>query len=182
MKPQGHSTIHRQGTPPMFIAMNRFKVLKDSASAFETVWLSRDSHLDRVPGFLRIPSAARAGTRRPRAVFVPHGLGEPGSLHGLDAIRAFPGGAQERRRQQAALPRAARVRGFRGHPDGRTSQRARGLTPRMRRLSQESAVDIGLREISSHEQQGAGIRLRRLVREAIAEIEPRRMNALAQRA
>jgi heme-degrading monooxygenase HmoA len=36
----------------MFIAMNRFKVLKDAAGAFENVWLSRDSHLDRVPGFI----------------------------------------------------------------------------------------------------------------------------------
>ncbi|RBP03775.1 heme-degrading monooxygenase HmoA [Roseiarcus fermentans] len=36
----------------MFIAMNRFKVLKDAGAAFETVWLSRDSHLDHVPGFV----------------------------------------------------------------------------------------------------------------------------------
>jgi heme-degrading monooxygenase HmoA len=36
----------------MFIAMNRFKVIKGSEAAFETVWLSRDSHLDKVPGFV----------------------------------------------------------------------------------------------------------------------------------
>ena len=36
----------------MYIAMNRFKVRKDAGPAFETVWLSRDSHLDRVPGFV----------------------------------------------------------------------------------------------------------------------------------
>jgi heme-degrading monooxygenase HmoA len=36
----------------MFIAMNRFKVIKGSEAAFENVWLSRDSHLDKVPGFL----------------------------------------------------------------------------------------------------------------------------------
>ncbi len=36
----------------MFIAMNRFKVLKDSTKAFETVWLSRESRLGRVPGFV----------------------------------------------------------------------------------------------------------------------------------
>ena len=34
----------------MFIAMNRFKVAKGSETAFEQVWLSRDSHLDKVPG------------------------------------------------------------------------------------------------------------------------------------
>ena len=36
----------------MFIAMNRFKVLTDAARAFEDVWLTRDSRLDRVPGFV----------------------------------------------------------------------------------------------------------------------------------
>ena len=36
----------------MYIAMNRFKVMKGAESAFEHVWLSRDSHLDRVPGFV----------------------------------------------------------------------------------------------------------------------------------
>ena len=36
----------------MFIAMNRFKVLKGEEQAFEQVWLSRDSHLREVPGFL----------------------------------------------------------------------------------------------------------------------------------
>src|SRR6202166_488648 len=45
----------RQQTPeitPMFIAMNRFRVAKGSEAAFEHVWLSRDSHLDKVPGFV----------------------------------------------------------------------------------------------------------------------------------
>lgn len=36
----------------MFIAMNRFKVKQGSEDAFERVWSSRDSYLDRVPGFL----------------------------------------------------------------------------------------------------------------------------------
>jgi len=36
----------------MFIAMNRFKVLKGCEVAFEQVWLSRDTHLDKVRGFL----------------------------------------------------------------------------------------------------------------------------------
>ena len=35
----------------MFIAMNRFRVTKGSEAAFEHVWISRDSHLDKVPGF-----------------------------------------------------------------------------------------------------------------------------------
>ena len=36
----------------MFIAMNRFQVTKGCEAAFEHVWLSRDSHLDKVPGFV----------------------------------------------------------------------------------------------------------------------------------
>ena len=36
----------------MFIAMNRFKVKTGSEHDFEQVWLKRDSHLDRVPGFI----------------------------------------------------------------------------------------------------------------------------------
>ena len=36
----------------MYIAMNRFRVVKGSESAFEQVWASRDTHLDKVPGFI----------------------------------------------------------------------------------------------------------------------------------
>lgn len=36
----------------MFIAMNRFQVLRGQEAAFEAVWLSRDTHLETVPGFL----------------------------------------------------------------------------------------------------------------------------------
>lgn len=36
----------------MFIAMNRFKVPKGSEAAFEEVWLSRDTHLEDLDGFV----------------------------------------------------------------------------------------------------------------------------------
>jgi len=36
----------------MFIAMNRFQVIRGEEQAFENVWLSRDTNLDRVPGFI----------------------------------------------------------------------------------------------------------------------------------
>ena len=36
----------------MFIAMNRFKVVKDATQDFEQVWLGRDSHLGEMPGFV----------------------------------------------------------------------------------------------------------------------------------
>lgn len=35
-----------------FIAMNRFKVQKGSEADFEQVWLSRDTQLKTVPGFV----------------------------------------------------------------------------------------------------------------------------------
>jgi heme-degrading monooxygenase HmoA len=40
------------GDRPMYIAMNRFRVAKGSEAAFEQVWMSRDSYLDKVPGFI----------------------------------------------------------------------------------------------------------------------------------
>lgn len=36
----------------MYIAMNRFKVVPGSEEDFEHVWKSRDTHLDKVPGFV----------------------------------------------------------------------------------------------------------------------------------
>ena len=36
----------------MYIAMNRFRVAKGSETTFEQVWASRDTHLDKVPGFV----------------------------------------------------------------------------------------------------------------------------------
>ncbi len=36
----------------MFIAMNRFQVVRGEERAFEQVWLSRDTHLADVPGFV----------------------------------------------------------------------------------------------------------------------------------
>ena len=36
----------------MFIAMNRFKVVKDGTAEFEQVWLGRDSHLGEMDGFV----------------------------------------------------------------------------------------------------------------------------------
>ena len=37
---------------PMFIAMNRFKVVPGSQVEFEQVWTTRDTHLRDVPGFI----------------------------------------------------------------------------------------------------------------------------------
>ncbi len=47
----------------MFIAMNRFRIVKGEEAEFERIWATRDSHLHEVPGFvefhlLRGPQAA----------------------------------------------------------------------------------------------------------------------------
>ena len=36
----------------MFIAMNRFQVVKDATDEFEAVWQNRDSHLGEMDGFV----------------------------------------------------------------------------------------------------------------------------------
>jgi heme-degrading monooxygenase HmoA len=36
----------------MYIAMNRFKVMKGSEKDFESVWLGRETYLDEMPGFI----------------------------------------------------------------------------------------------------------------------------------
>jgi heme-degrading monooxygenase HmoA len=36
----------------MFIAMNRFRVVKGSEAEFEAIWSSRRTRLDEMPGFL----------------------------------------------------------------------------------------------------------------------------------
>ena len=36
----------------MYIAMNRFKVLKDRTRDFESAWFNREIHLHKVPGFI----------------------------------------------------------------------------------------------------------------------------------
>lgn len=51
----------------MFVAMNRFHINKGHEEAFETVWRTRDSHLNTVPGFqsfhlLKGPFDEEAGT------------------------------------------------------------------------------------------------------------------------
>ena len=37
----------------MFIAMNRFRVLRGHEDTFVEIWKNRESHLDQVPGFMR---------------------------------------------------------------------------------------------------------------------------------
>ena len=100
----------------MFIAMNRFRVKRGAEEAFEKVWLSRDSYLDRVPGFvefhlLKGPQAA---------LFLPYGVAEQSRLRSMDQIRGVPRCARARRQRcdRATLSGASQIRGLRGATDG----------------------------------------------------------------
>ena len=55
----------------MFIAMNRFRVLRGAEADFETVWTSRDTHLRDVPGFVTF-HLLRGPEREDHTLFASH--------------------------------------------------------------------------------------------------------------
>lgn len=57
----------------MFIAMNRFKVIKGEENAFEELWLSRESRLDEMPGFIEFHSL-RGPEREGHTLYSSHAL------------------------------------------------------------------------------------------------------------
>ena len=102
----------------MFIAMNRFKVRKGSEHDFEQVWLTRQSHLEEVPGFV-IFHLLKGPEKDDHVLYASHSewpLAK--ALRGLDALRSLPQGACERRCRQAALSRSSGVRGLHRPPGG----------------------------------------------------------------
>jgi heme-degrading monooxygenase HmoA len=57
----------------MFIAMNRFKVMKGEEQAFEQVWLSRDSRLNELAGFIEF-RLLRGPERDDHTLYASHTL------------------------------------------------------------------------------------------------------------
>ena len=55
----------------MFIALNRFQVVRGQEAAFEAVWLSRETHLETVPGFLEF-SLLRGPEREDHTLYASH--------------------------------------------------------------------------------------------------------------
>ena len=55
----------------MFIAMNRFQVIRGEENAFEDLWLSRDTHLESVPGFVEF-HLLRGETHEDHTLFSSH--------------------------------------------------------------------------------------------------------------
>jgi heme-degrading monooxygenase HmoA len=59
----------------MFIAMNRFQVIRGEEEAFEQVWLSRETHLEGLPGFVEF-HLLRGPTNEDHTLFASHTIWE----------------------------------------------------------------------------------------------------------
>ena len=81
----------------MYLTMNRFKVVKQEAAAFEALWKSRDSHLQSVPGFKHF-SLLRGPEEEDHILYASHTIWESEAAFRewtrSDAFRAAHGGAK----------------------------------------------------------------------------------------
>jgi heme-degrading monooxygenase HmoA len=59
----------------MYIAMNRFKVAKGREAEFEEMWMTRDSYLNEVPGFLEF-HLLRGPERDDHRLYTSHSMWE----------------------------------------------------------------------------------------------------------
>ncbi|MBT7776881.1 MAG: antibiotic biosynthesis monooxygenase [Rhodospirillales bacterium] len=55
----------------MYIAMNRFKIIKGEEGEFERIWQERDTHLNEVPGFVEF-CLLRGAEHDDHTLFVSH--------------------------------------------------------------------------------------------------------------
>ena len=107
----------------MYIAMNRFKVTKGAESAFEHVWLSRDSHLERVPGFLEF-HLLRGPERDDHVLYASHTV--------WASKAAFTAWTQSEHFRAAHRDAGGNKPLYLGHPDSRASRQSRRSRIRMR--------------------------------------------------
>jgi len=73
----------------MFIAMNRFKVIKEERKAFEDLWVTRQSRLDEVKGF-RAFHLLRGPEREDHVLYSSHGRRKRISRHGPSLNNSAP--------------------------------------------------------------------------------------------
>ena len=71
----------------MFIAMNRFKVLPGAEADFEAVWLNRESHLHKVPGFVEF-HMLRGPQRDDHRLYIRVPVGTSRCIWGIRSSRA----------------------------------------------------------------------------------------------
>jgi heme-degrading monooxygenase HmoA len=83
----------------MFIAMNRFQVIKGNEKAFEQIWLSRDTYLGSVPGFVKF-HLLRGPEAEDHTLYASHTIWKSrDSLLCMDQIRGVPSRSRERWQQ-----------------------------------------------------------------------------------
>jgi len=80
---------HTSETSKMFIAMNRFKVIKEERKAFEDLWVARESHLDEVNGFQAF-HLLRGPEREDHVLYSSHGRRKKISRHGPSLNNSAP--------------------------------------------------------------------------------------------
>jgi heme-degrading monooxygenase HmoA len=100
--------------------MNRFRVAKGSEAAFEQVWMSRDSHLDKVPGLVEF-HLLKGREAEDYTLYASHTVWENrATFEAWTKSEAFR--AQSGRGQQAPVSGSSAVRGVRGSPDSEAQQ------------------------------------------------------------
>ena len=105
----------------MFIAMNRFRVAKGSEAAFEQVWMSRDSHLEKVPGFVEF-HLLKGPEAEDHTLYASHTVWESRAVfEAWTKSEAFLA-AHSRAGDKATVSGSSAIRGVRGSPDGRPRQ------------------------------------------------------------
>jgi heme-degrading monooxygenase HmoA len=91
----------------MYLTMNRFKVVKSEADAFEDLWKSRDSHLKQVPGF-RSFALLKGPEQDDHILYASHTIWEDEESFGKwtrsEAFRAAHGGAKTSAHMYLAPP------------------------------------------------------------------------------
>ena len=103
----------------MFIAMNRFRVAKGSEAAFEHVWLSRDTHLHKVPGFVEF-RLLKGPEAEDHTLYASHTVWESRAAFEAwtNCQRRCAAAHHPGRRRQASLFGHPQFEGFEVRPDG----------------------------------------------------------------
>jgi heme-degrading monooxygenase HmoA len=90
----------------MYIAMNRFKVALGSEVDFEHMWMSRESHLHSVPGFVEF-HLLKGPQRSDHVLYASHSIWEDhAAFEAWTQVGRIPGRAQpgwQPERQSAVL-------------------------------------------------------------------------------
>ena len=103
----------------MFIAMNRFKVIKEERKAFEDLWVTRQSRLDEVKGF-RAFHLLRGPEREDHVLYSSHTIwASQEDFTAWTKSDQFRAAHQHAGEAQAAHPRPPGIRRVRSHPDDR---------------------------------------------------------------